>query len=427
MLRSIEPVVARWSWLYLMIFCPVGIAYAQDTGKVEAITASAKILRIAPSAASDGIEGELFDSIRYVPLETIKESEFREITQLMVTRDRYIILDKSLDIVLFFDKSGHFIHKIAPDNKDIPTPYSRISYITVNEQEQTTTCFYLGNFFNYCFDLNGSFLRQEHVKMRVRETIPLGDLEARYYSYRTESTEPKDGFFPNVEIVDSETGRPRASYLYFDTAKVDYIKELLGAQQYFYRSGQEQILFTQPYNYTIYALAPSGILTEKYRIILPMENSLPVDFLTNTNYNGRRKAYIPANRPTTDIEANQFVYATQNQNRAPIVYSFTNLYQVKEWLTFRMAGKSLLYNVKTDNLYNFARTELSNWGFPSTFGSRVVLATDGIALISSVDFRMIKKFYEESPYDDRLGLADLKGFLKKDFRNPILQLSYLKN
>ncbi|MEC3881177.1 6-bladed beta-propeller [Parapedobacter sp. 10938] len=409
MTRRFNQAYAFLPFILLIQLYPSKVVYAQDLGDK-----SPKELRIASATASVASETAMFDSVRFVPLETVKASEFRQISKLLVMKDRYIILDESLDIVLLFDRNGRFINKIATNNKDLPDPFQDIYNLAVNHAERTIACSFAEPHKVVCyFDFEGRFLRKEDVKARIQETVFFNNLEIRYYRYRTELTEPKDGLFPNIEVFDRKTRQRTNANLYFDTARMDYRDELFGIKRYFYPSGQNHLFFTQPYNYTIYELLPSGILTERYRIILPLENSLPTDFLSDSSYDGHRKEYIHTNSTTKYVP-----------NR---VYYFLNVYQAGDWLTFQMtAGNALLYHLETNDLYDFSHIELSNWGFPSTPHTRKILAVDGNALITNVDFKTIKRFYEDNPDDDRLRIADLKRFLQKSFRNPILQFSYLK-
>ena len=405
-------------WICLLWFCAMHPAYAQLAEETRVVEGEGQKLRIAPDLAAAGTGEDLFDSIRYVPLETTKESEFRTISQLVATHDRYIILDQRLNTVLFFAKDGSFIQKISPKSKGLPRPYQSLWRFSVNEQAGFIVCYFSDATPNYYFDMEGNFLRKEPKKYVAREGLFKG-MEVLYYGFRNENVEAEDGLFPNLEVYDPKNGERISSYFYYDTARMDYATELFISGPYFYASGADRFFFSQPYDYSLYELLPDGKLTEKYRVVLPMEIALPPDFLSDSTYDGKRKEYIQSTYSTPE---------NIDQRRKPVVYVFKNVYQIKNWLTLGFSGSNaLLYNTGTGDLYDFEKTDLSKKGFSSSVGKRDVLAVDGDALVTALDFAKIVGFYEENSHDDRLGMRDLKSFLKKKFHNPILQLSYLKD
>lgn len=405
-------------WICLLWFCAVRPASAQLAEESRVVEGEGQKIRIAPDLAAVGTGEDLFDSIRYVPLETTKESEFRTISQLVATHDRYIILDRQLNTVLFFAKDGSFIQKISPKSKGLPKSYKSIGGFNVNEQERFIVCYFTDTIPNYYFDMKGNFLREEPKKWVAREGLFKG-MEVRYNGFRSGGIEAEEGLFPNLEVYDAKNGERISSYFYYDTARMDYAKEVFISGPYFYASGPDRFFFSQPYDYSLYELLPDGKLTEKYRIIIPMEIALPLDFLSDSSYDGKRQEYIRNTYPTRE---------NIDQRRKPVVYVFKNVYQIKNWLTLGFSGSNaLLYNTGTGDLYDFEKTDLSKKGFSSSVGKRDVLAVDGDALVTALDFAKIVGFYEENPHDDRLGMRDLKSFLKKKFHNPVLQLSYLKD
>jgi hypothetical protein len=72
------------------------------------------IIRVDPANARDNlVASELLESIKYIPLESKEESLFGEISQLIIYKDRFYILDENhTQAVYCFDSQGRFIYKI---------------------------------------------------------------------------------------------------------------------------------------------------------------------------------------------------------------------------------------------------------------------------------------------------------------------------
>lgn len=378
----------------------------------------AKKIRIDPNSAVAETENNLFDSIRYVILETTKESEFSRISELRVTDDRYIILDNQLDIIILFDKNGKFIHKIAPNEKG-GIPGSIMQNFTVNEVDKTIHHYSLFSHMAYFYDFDGKLLRKEKQDYLRAPLCYINNLEVRYnnyYKYINTTSPSENDLFPNIEVFDRKSGARLNGYLHFDKSLMGYKKELISTPKYFYNSNASIVLFIQPYDNVIYQLTDKGQPKAKYQLVFPLDNALPIDFLTNAKYDGQRMKFVQDRNPSP-----------HNQNVTPLFYKIENTYEVYDWLTVKLTGfRSLLYHTKTGELYDLSRTEFTNWGFSNTKPLVNILAVDKNALLSSVDFRSIVKYYSDNSVDNRLAIADLKKFLKKDFHNPILQLSYLK-
>lgn len=416
MILDYKTILGVFTFLGLLITYSINIGKGQTFFEPQNVSKnSPQIIRIDPNSAIAETETILFDSIRYVTLETTKQSEFSMISQLTIISDRYVILDGNLDIILIFDKNGKFIKKIVPLEKN-EVPFAVIYDYIVNEGDKTIVYRSAQTYDSHVYDLDGNFLRKETKKNAVKETALIKNVEAKYYDYNKNILKAEDKGYPNLITFDRKTGAKIESYLHFDPNVVES-KELLSSSRFFYRSDDDFLLFNQPYHNTIYQLSCDGKLTEKYKLILPMENSIPQDFLTNPIYDGKRLKYVKDRSITID-----------NPRATPLFYKFENVYQKGNWLTLKFVGfRSLLYNLSTGDLYNLSRMEFTNWGIPNSKTLNKVLAIDGNALISYVDYRSIAKFYEDNPEDSRTGIKDLKGFLKKGFHNPILQLSYLKN
>src|SRR5690606_32257904 len=103
---------------------------------------------------------------------------------------------------------------------------------------------------------------------------------------------------------------------YFNPSITDK-NDLYGAQRYFFKSN-EQVLFSRPYDYTIYSFDQKGKMNEYFQIILPEKYRVPSDFLSSTKYINKRKKYTEVNKS--------------------VIYKITDVYKVDDILTFKLMG-----------------------------------------------------------------------------------------
>ncbi|MBS1605321.1 MAG: 6-bladed beta-propeller [Bacteroidetes bacterium] len=79
-------------------------------------------LRIDPKYARGGSASQLFDEIKYIPLESRKESTFGSVQRLQVSRHYFAFFDYSTKAVYVFEKNGKFKGRIGslplPGNVD---------------------------------------------------------------------------------------------------------------------------------------------------------------------------------------------------------------------------------------------------------------------------------------------------------------------
>lgn len=99
-------------WVLLTCFSYCFSSQVKGQKVIPIDTSNVQILRIDPSNATGGNASEIFESIKYIPLQTTKESLFGKIGQLEITDQYFIILDQSTNSILFFNKDGTYHHKI---------------------------------------------------------------------------------------------------------------------------------------------------------------------------------------------------------------------------------------------------------------------------------------------------------------------------
>jgi len=368
-------------------------------------TAKVIEIRVDPITAVGGLSTDLFDSIQYVPLETNEQSAFSTITQLEVTDKYYIILDESLNTFFFFNHNGNFSHKIDKNNKNAPfgrpTRFSLDRSKNILEFEESQRPYN-----TYTFKVGGDFINVE--KEASFQDFAL--FNGFKVGYRIDDN-CDSSHFASILKYDATTDQLLGSYLPVDTVRKNRGQLPSGSSKNFHQSDAGPILFTQSYDYNIYALDSLAVPNERYRMVLPLQNTIPADFLTNPKYYGKWNDILRGDRR--------------------LIYSINDVYVSGDWLIFytspSIKRSAFLYNLATQELFNLKETKDSGLGLPITENSRPVLGIVKGALISDIPFVTLKKLHEEMPKSKKEGLPQqLRELMKKGSHNPILRLSYLK-
>jgi hypothetical protein len=307
-----------------------------------------KTFRLDPTTATGAAVSQLFDEVKFIPLETTKESLFGSISQLNVTDNNYILFDYDTRAVLIFDKAGKYIakvnsSKIEKDPKDKEKNQELWGYVLIKENNQDYIQISSGKKIFY-FDLKGQLfkkiMRGEKGHSYGNEKFSNGISIEQYYVDKKEK-DSKDSTFYSIGLVKDK--KTVAVYFPFhpDSAKND---ENWGGSS-FYNSGKpDELFYTRSYEYNVYRLTPEK-LSLAYHIIFPAVNSLPSDYGTNPKYRGKRSLYFAANKKA--------------------FYMMDNVYQIGENLYLntrsfehnRSDKKSLIYNLKSSLLTSVADIE----------------------------------------------------------------------
>jgi hypothetical protein len=71
-----------------------------------------RTLRIDPTTARGAAASQVFEEIKFIPLETTKESLFGSIHQFRIADGNYVIWDYDTKAILIFNKDGKYKAKI---------------------------------------------------------------------------------------------------------------------------------------------------------------------------------------------------------------------------------------------------------------------------------------------------------------------------
>lgn len=278
----------RIAYILMLVFLTVIQAKAQP-----------KTLYFDPAYANGAPQAKLFDEIKYVPLETTRESLFGRIHQLIVTKNYFIVWDTDTDAIYFFDKNGKFIKKYSskgytirslrldsaknalyiselnknysPTQKDVQAvlddpfknaalKYTKASYYDLNDVKQAK--FTVLKDFDIIMADPSIFNKSNWV-----------------YSYIYANKSWEDITDHELKVSDGKRiisqyfpySRQKSSIFYGSPEKISFFKGPTDAE----------LLFTRPYNYNIYKLTPDSV-TALYTLIMPMANTLPKTFFTQS-------------------------------------------------------------------------------------------------------------------------------------------------
>ena len=307
-----------------------------------------KTFRLDPSTARGAAVSQVFDEVKFIPLETTKESLFGTISQFNVTENNYVLFDYDTKAVLIFDKAGKYIAKINsskiekdPNDKENQELYG---YVLRTENNQDYIQIYAGKKVFY-FDLKGQLFKKvmwnaPDVVYGNEKKFSNGIAIKEYYVDKKEK-DSKDSTFYRFALVKDK--KKLAAYFQFhpDSGRND---ENWGSSRFYNNGVPDELFYTRAYEYNIYKLTPEK-LSLAYRLIFPAVNSLPNDYATNPKYRGKRSVFFAANKKA--------------------FYRMDNVYQAGENLYLNMKNydynksdkKSLIYNFKSGQLTSVSDIE----------------------------------------------------------------------
>jgi hypothetical protein len=272
--------------LFLLI---VSYCFSQ-TGIID--SSETKVIRIDPRQSFGKSVSDVFEDVRYIPLETTKESNFGEIGKLEISENRLVIFDSDTWAIYIFDKSGKFINKIT--NKQI----GRLAKIKQQNNESFFVTFTLRKYNGIDFidiptrnsiirfDMNGQYLNKIEFK-DIDNGMVLANRTKIVMGYLNDANKYYD-----LAVISNE--RDTTLFFSFDIMSYD-LDDLISGNRIAYSKDFQSVLFTTYYSYDIFEINSTKLLY-KYKLILPGDISLPTDFFTNQVYDKKRLSYLRKNK-----------------------------------------------------------------------------------------------------------------------------------
>ncbi|WP_199137539.1 6-bladed beta-propeller [Pedobacter sp. ASV12] len=391
-----------------------------QTAKVD--SSHVQTLRIDPNAAMGAPVSEIFDEVSFTPLETTKESLFGAIAQLEILNDHYVIFDYDTRAVLIFTKSGKYKTKIDASKLPFDADSKEQGIWGFNLQEENGVGYIQinSNKFFFYYDINGKLVKkvkpEDMPDNRKYFNDKVNYVRVNYIAKKDDSISYDVGIYNKNKGI--------LTYFPFKTNRYND-DDFIGAGENFWLSEQrDRFWFTRFYDYSIFEGNANG-LSLAYRLIFPMNMSLPNDFVTNPIYKKKRTKYF--------------------QDNSGKVYSLGNVMFIGDNLLFRLgvwngAKKNMLaYNVKSGALLSMNDIEpdeksfylpINDSGVGYDFLNRGFLLYKDSYLYTSYSSLAMFAFKEQSASKNPKYNAVLTDYFKTQNRksNPvIIQLKPKKN
>jgi len=320
------------------LLCAYALLSLGALGQAKIDSSNVTTLRIDPQTAHGAKVSEVFDDVKFIPLETTKESLFGRINSLKVVKNQFVIFDYDTRAVLIFSREGKFKGKI--DASKIPKDDADKSknefygYKIVDDNKDSVISIFAGKYHHY-FDLTGKFIKKIPRKdLQLFEQFQFADKETTVRPFFVKKT-GKDSTYYELAVL-----RKKDTLTYLPFSMDRYQKDDFwdGAKFYDY-DGKNEMFFVNLYDYNIHKITPSG-LALTYRIIFPANNSLPKDWMTNPSYVKKRSEYFQRNQK--------------------VFYSLNNTYPVGDFLFMQMRSYSWDKETKKAIIYNLKTTEVTS-------------------------------------------------------------------
>ncbi|GAB3426665.1 hypothetical protein GCM10027516_30880 [Niabella aquatica] len=397
-------------------------------------TASAQDSRdlyFQPAYATGAPASKIFEEINYIPLQTTKKSIFGRIRQLLVSDEYFIIWDADTNFIYFFDKKGKFVKKYRPPNCTVKT---------IQLDKGRNALFISGSNKNFSFSpaevekmmedpTNRSFARftwsawYDLSDIHKEKIQRLKDFSLALvsptifnnwwaYSYVFANRKFNDNTGYELKVYDGEKNI-REDFSYNKRSEAFYYKP--EQVSFFPTSDKERLLFTRPYNYSIYQLTKDSV-SLLYTLILPLENSLPKAFFTHPF------------RSKNDLD----LYRTQNGS---FVWKLDYVYRMQHYLFFSLdynkspRERNFMFDEATRRFYNTGKinTDSANAYLP-LLQAGIQYADDSYLYSSASSSSMFQSNENNKPRDPQYTPV-IKQYFEKGTRtdNPVIIQLKLKN
>lgn len=398
-------------------------AFAQQLIKTD--TAHYLKVRIDPSNANGGNVGDVFDQVKYIPLETTAESLFGSIKQLEVTDECFVILDNSTNCILIFNRDGKFRAKIKGSADQLRLPLRNMSINRFTRQIVFSGD--RGKSYTYC-NFDG---KEEKTVKYAASTKNEIDLNKHFFIARDKIIN-YSGYEPADSLRENFKPFSRSLLQFAKTDRTVYAKGLIyhpsqgktidmGSGQFTYQGKDTTFMLGKMRPYSIYQITPNSI-TLRYRFVFPALSSLPENQSFDTN----------------DPSSIMGYFEKHNQE----ILALNNCYQIGSNLLFQAEtwGRSkeddLIYNLKSGNLIavkHLSPDELSSFlpvydAKGTTSGTKGISSSDGKYVYVSISslgmFTARDDYKDKNPKYDAALTNYFKNGTVKD--NPVIVQLKLK-
>ena len=156
--------IKPFTFYALLILLSPLLSLAQ-IGKID--SSAVVTLRIDPQSARGAAVSQIFDEVKFIPLETTKESLFGNIAQFKVVNNNFIIYDYDTKAILLFNDEGKFLTKIdaakLQTDKEDKEKAQFYGFTVEKTNDQDHILIFTPNNVQY-FDFKGKFIKKSSNK-----------------------------------------------------------------------------------------------------------------------------------------------------------------------------------------------------------------------------------------------------------------------
>ncbi|WP_175632454.1 6-bladed beta-propeller [Pedobacter ghigonis] len=348
-------------------------------------------LRIDPQSARGAAVSQIFDEVKFVPLETTKESLFGNIAELKIAGNKFLIYDYDTRAVLVFTNEGKYLTKIdaaklQTEKADKEKAVTH-GFTLVTEGNTEYIAVYTPNNVQY-FTLEGSFVKK--VKnfnyYSPKLSFANSDVVLRPYTYIKKG---KDSTRYSLVTIDK---KKKDTVGYFKIDDKFFERDDWYGDDPITKYNDNEAFYTRYYDYRLYKLNAKK-MELAYKFIFPAINTLPKDFITNPAYVKKRFEYFEKNKKMIHGIGSSYLIGDQ------LYLKLSNIFWDKD------QKKSLIYNTKTTELLSFQDLEpdslssflpVTDSGFAYDFENRGFLAYEDKKFYTSYSALAMFTFKERS-------------------------------
>lgn len=352
--------------IFNYLILPFSLLVTEFQGLLKSEPETFQEIRINPRAAlsQEVFAEDVFEQVNYIPLQTNKESGFGKIDQLEATAEYFFILDqnhrqttsKASSAILVFKRSGEFYSKINT---------VQTFFFSLNRYKEEVVVLDLLTQSNLIYNYNGKLIRTEPKDFFVAAfayTSPSTILNYRQGIVDENSSE-KAGNFANCDLIFTDSSKNILDGFFpFDTTSISG-QEIKGGSSLFFSQSGNDVFFHRPYFGDFYRISGNK-LKPAYRFILPLLNTLPVNFGKDKKYLNKRLDHL--------------------KNHPDQVYDITNFFQSADVLSFKLCSEktkfSFLYHLKNKNLIELSSIQTDDLLLAPL--NENILASDGVHLVT---------------------------------------------
>lgn len=387
---------------------------AAQSGKID--SSQTVTLRIDPQSARGTTISQLFDDVKFIPLETTKESLFGSISQLKIADNKFIIFDYDTKSILLFNNEGKFLTKIdaakLQNDKEDKEKTQFYGFSTVKENGNEYITIFTEKSIQY-FTLDGKFAKKaKNLEYSNDITLANGNVIVKPYMSVKKGN---DSTFYKLNLI-NKIKKDTLSYFPYDNKmwEKDEWFDGGGITQY----ATDEAFYSTFYDYNLFKITPDKV-SLAYKFILPAINTLPKDFLTNPSYVKKRVDFFQKNRKIIHGLGSTYLIGSN------LYLRFSNVFWDKD------QKKNLIYNIKTNDLISFQDLEpdvlshflpITDSGFGYDFENKGFLAFEKGKFYSSYSSLALLTFKERSTDKGAKYPPLLENFFKTGDRksNPVL-------